>query len=107
MQNIGKLYFTIREVADLFGINTSKLRFYEEQFPSLKPKKNKAGERIYTQADIDHIREIFELVETKGLKLPAARDYLQNKGGRKDVNQQYMEKLENLKAFLVELRDGL
>lgn len=107
MQNIGKLYFTIREVADLFGINASKLRFYEKEFPSLKPRKNKVGERIYTQADIDHIREIFELVETKGLKLPAARDYLQNKSGRKDVNQQYMEKLEKLKAFLVELRDGL
>ncbi len=107
MQNIGKLYYTIREVADLFGVNASKLRFYEKEFPSLKPKKDKSGDRIYTQADIDHIREIFDLVETKGFKLPAAREYLQNKGGRKDVNHQHIEKLESLKAFLVQLRDNL
>ncbi len=107
MQNTGKLYYSIKEVAAQFGVNASKLRFYEKEFPSLKPKKNKIGERIYTQADIDHIREIFELVETKGLKLPAARDYLQNKGGRNDANKQYIEKLEKLKAFLEELRNGL
>ena len=59
------------------------------------------------QADIDHIREIFELVETKGLKLPAAREYLQHKNGRNDLNHQYIKKLENLKAFLVQLRDSL
>jgi DNA-binding transcriptional MerR regulator len=107
MQNIGKLYFTIREVAAQFGVNASKLRHYEKEFPSLKPKKTKIGERIYTQADIDHIREIFELVETKGLKLPAARDYLQNKDGRNEVNREYIEKLEKLKAFLVEMRESL
>lgn len=91
----------------MFEVNTSKLRFYEKEFPSLKPKKSKAGDRIYTQADIDHIREIFDLVETKGFKLPAARDYLQNKGSRKDVNHQYIEKLESLKAFLIKMRDSL
>ncbi len=107
MQNSGKLYFTIKEVAAQFEVNASKLRFYEEQFPSLKPKKNNAGDRIYTQADIDHIREIFDLVETKGLKLPAARDYLQNKGGRNDTIRQSIEKLEKLKTFLVKIRDGL
>ncbi|MCY7358363.1 MAG: MerR family transcriptional regulator [Rudanella sp.] len=107
MQNIGKLYFTIREVAAQFKVNASKLRFYEEHFPSLKPKKNKAGDRIYTQADIDHIRKIFDLVQTKGLKLPAARDYLHNKDGRNDTIRQSIEKLEKLKTFLVELRDGL
>ena len=107
MQNIGKLYFTIREVADLFGINASKLRFYEKEFPTLKPKKNKAGDRIYIQADIDHIREIFDVVEAKGLKLPAARQYLQNKDGRNDATRQSIEKLEKLKVFLVKMRDGL
>lgn len=107
MQNTGKLYYTIREVAEQFGVNASKLRFYEREFPTLKPKKNKSGERIYTQADLDHIREIFELVEAKGLKLPAARDHLKNKGGRESENRQHIEKLEKLKAFLIELRDSL
>jgi len=107
MQNIGKLYYNIREVAVMFGVNASKLRFYEKEFPSLKPKKSKSGDRIYTQADIDHISEILNIVETKGFKLPAARDYLQNKDGRRNAHQQSIEKLQKLKVFLMEIRDGL
>lgn len=107
MQSNGKLYYSITEVAEQFGINASRLRFYEKEFPSLSPKKNKSGDRIYTQANIEHIREIFDLVETRGLKLAAAREHLKQKTGRQDANRQHIQKLEKLKTFLVELRNGL
>lgn len=107
MENTDKLYYNIGEVAEQFGINASKLRYYEKEFPSLKPKKGKVGKRSYTQADIDHIREIFEVVKAKGLKLPAARQYLQRKDRRNDTTRQSIEKLEKLKAFLVKMRDSL
>lgn len=107
MQSNGKLYYSITEVAEQFGINASRLRFYEKEFPSLSPKKNKSGGRTYTQADIDHIREIFDLVESKGLKLAAAREHLKQKTGRQDTNRQHIQKLEKIKLFLTELRDGL
>lgn len=107
MENTDKLYYNIGEVAEQFGINASKLRYYEKEFPSLKPKKGKSGERSYTQADINLLREIFNVVKAKGLKLPAARQYLQSKGKRNDATRQSIEKLEKLKAFLVEMRDGL
>ncbi|TAE29053.1 MAG: MerR family transcriptional regulator [Cytophagales bacterium] len=107
MQSTGKLYYTITEVAEQFEINSSKLRFYEKEFPSLKPKKNRSGDRIYTQADIDHIREIFELVETKGLKLPAAREFLQTKDKRGREVQEHIKKLQGIKSFLASLRDDL
>lgn len=107
MQTPGKLYYTIKEVAERFGVKTSKLRFYEQEFPTLKPKKNSAGDRVYTQEDIDHLGEIFELVEGKGLKLPAARAFLKQKSSRLDETRQHIQKLENLKAFLIQLRDEL
>ena len=79
MEELNKRYYGIREVADLFGVNISRLRFYEKEFPSLKPRKNRAGDRIYTKDDIEHLKEIFSLVEEKGYTLQGAREYLKSR----------------------------
>lgn len=107
METGGKLYYGIKEVAEQFGINASKLRYYEKEFETLKPKKNRSGDRVYTQADIDHLREILELTQNKGYTLPGARDYLKNRDANRQQNARHIAKLNQIKALLEELRDGL
>ena len=107
MEQPGKRYYSIREVADMFSTNTSKLRFYETEFPTLKPKKNRAGDRIYTQADIDHLKEIFELIDGKGFTLAGARDYLKSRTTRQRENARIIAQLNEIKAFLQQVRDSL
>ena len=107
MEESGKLYYGIKEVAEMFGINASKLRYYEKEFDTLQPKKNRSGDRVYTQADIDHLKEILELVNEKGLTLPGAREELKNRENRRRENARYVAKLTKLKSFLEIIRDGL
>ncbi|WP_229368111.1 MerR family transcriptional regulator [Fibrisoma limi] len=107
MEQPGKRYYSIREVADMFSTNTSKLRFYETEFPTLKPKKNRAGDRIYTQADIDHLKEIFELIDGKGFTLAGARDYLKSRISSQRENARIIARLNEIKAFLQQVRNSL
>ncbi len=102
-----KLYYTITEVAAMFGINASKLRFYESEFTTLQPKKNGASKRQYTRADIDHLREILDLTQNQGYTLPGARDYLASRADRQRENARYIAKLQHIKAFMEQIRDGL
>jgi DNA-binding transcriptional MerR regulator len=62
-QNLTKRYYSISEVAIMFNVNISKLRYWQEQFPTINPKRDRAGDRKYTQDDINQIREIFILIE--------------------------------------------
>jgi DNA-binding transcriptional MerR regulator len=107
MDSSGKLYYGIKEVAEMFKINASKLRFYEKEFPTLQPKKNRSGDRVYTQADIDHLKEIFELTQEKGFTLPGAREYLKKRDTARRENARMIAKLEELKNFMTKLRDSL
>ena len=107
MEGSGKLYYGIKEVAELFGINASKLRYYEKEFPTLQPKKNRSGDRVYTQADINHLTEILDLINNQKYTLPGAREFLKERESRKQENARYVVKLKKLKSFLEKLRDGL
>ncbi|WP_234734326.1 MerR family transcriptional regulator [Tellurirhabdus bombi] len=107
MEELTKRYYGIREVADMFGVKISKLRFYEKEFPMLSPRKNRAGDRIYTKEDIDQVREIFELVEEKGYTLPGAREFLKSRSSRQSEVKQMLSKLQEIRGFLVEMRDDL
>ena len=107
MEESGKLYYGIKEVADKFNINASKLRYYEKEFPSLQPKKNRSGDRIYTQADIDHLTEIIDLVTRQKFTLPGAREFLETRDARRRENARYVNKLTKLKGFLEQMRADL
>ena len=107
MESGEKLYYTITEVATMFSINASKLRFYENEFETLQPKKNGANKRLYTKANIDHLREILDLTQNKGYTLPGARDYLATRADRQRENARYIAKLQHIKDFLQQIRDGL
>ena len=67
-----KVYYSIGEVADMFGVNTSLIRFWEKEFDVIKPHKNKKGNRQFTKADIDNFHLIYHLVKEKGMTLKGA-----------------------------------
>ncbi|MFC5408563.1 MerR family transcriptional regulator [Larkinella bovis] len=107
MEELTKRYYGIREVADMLGVNISKLRFYEKEFPSLKPRKNRAGDRIYTKDDIEHLREILELVEERKLTLEGARQHLKARSSRQSEIKQMVTRLQEIRQFLVDTRNQL
>ena len=102
-----KRYYSISEVAQMFEMNISKLRFWEEQFPTLTPKRDRSGDRKYTQDDIKHLQEIVELVDNQGYTIDGAKKALDNKKKKKNANQGVIDKLIEVKKFMVYLRESL
>lgn len=78
-RKIEKVYYTIGEVAEMFDVNTSLIRFWEKEFDIIKPKKNKKGNRLFTKQDIDNLHIIYHLVKERGMTL---------KGGKENERQQ-------------------
>jgi len=103
-----KLYYSIKEVAEMFGLNESTLRFWESEFPYLKPKTagpNKV--RQYTEKDIKEIRLIYNLVKERGFKLAAAKKIInQNRDGA-DRKAEVMARLISVRDDLVALKHQL
>lgn len=102
-----KRYYSISEVAQMFEMNISKLRFWEEQFPTLTPKRDRAGDRKYTPDDIKHLQEIVELVDDHGYTIDGAKKALDNKKKKKNVNQGVIDKLVEIKSFMLYLKKSL
>ena len=86
--DIVKLYYTIGEVAEMFGVNTSLIRFWEREFDIIKPKKNKKGNRLFTPEDLDNFKVIYNLVKEQGLTLEGAKKYL--KENRKEIGRAHV-----------------
>lgn len=106
-RDIQKLYYTMGEVSDMFGVNASQIRFYEKEFEVLQPKKNKKGNRLFTPEDIENLKIIFHLIKEKGFTLQGAKDHL--KGNKDEVkeNQKVIDSLQRLKQFLLEVKEQL
>lgn len=104
---ITKLYYSIGEVAKMFDVNTSLVRFWEKEFDILKPKKNKKGNRLFTQKDVDNLKVIYHLVKERGYTLDGAKKKLRENKGDTIQNEQIVERLKEIRGFLVELRDNL
>lgn len=104
---ITKLYYSIGEVAKMFDVNTSLIRFWEKEFDILKPKKNKKGNRLFTQKDVDNLKVIYHLVKERGYTLDGAKKKLRENKGDTIQNEQIVERLKEIRGFLVELRDNL
>ena len=73
-----KLYYSIGEIAEMFEVNASLIRFWEKEFPILKPKKNRKGNRLFTTKDIDNLKLIYHLVKERGFTLEGARKKLKD-----------------------------
>ncbi len=96
-----KLFYSISEVADMFDVNMSNLRFWEKEFKQLKPRRNEKGTRFYTPEDIQIIKQIIYLVNEQKLTLPGAKLRL---GQKKDLIAKQQEVVERLKKIKAELQ---
>ncbi|MCI5757523.1 MAG: MerR family transcriptional regulator [Bacteroidales bacterium] len=96
-----KLYYSISEVAQIFDVTETLLRFWEKEFPQISPKKTGRNVRQYTKEDIEQIRLVYNLVKVRGLKIAAARDVLKK---NKEGMVQTVEVVERLRALKAELQ---
>lgn len=106
-KRVEKLYYSIGEVAGMFNVNASLIRFWEKEFDVIKPKKNKKGNRFFTKQDIDNIELIYHLVKVKGLTLNGAKMKLRD--NRDDTNNNYevVKTLSQIKTLLLEIKESL
>ena len=102
---IEKKYYAIGEVADIFKVATSLIRFWESEFEIIKPKKNRKGNRQFTKQDIENVRLIYHLVKEKGFTLQGAKEMLKNNS--KDIQDKMstVDSLKKVRSFLVELKN--
>lgn len=102
-----KQYYSINEVATRFNVAESLLRFWEKEFPQLKPHKAGRNIRQYTKEDVEIVKVIYNLVKVRGMKIATAREMLKkNKGGQQNLANA-IEKLKALKEKLLEMRKAL
>jgi DNA-binding transcriptional MerR regulator len=106
-KEIEKLYYSIGEVAEIFNVAPSLIRFWESEFDIIKPKKNRKGNRQFTKEDIDNVRTIYHLVKEKGFTLQGAKEMLRNDNEAVRDNMALIDSLRDVRKFLVELRDKL
>ena len=106
-KEIEKLYFSIGEVAELFNVAPSLIRFWESEFDLIKPKKNRKGNRQFTKEDIDNVRTIYHLVKEKGFTLQGAKEMLRNDTQAVRDKMEMIDSLKRVKSFMSELRDKL
>lgn len=101
-----KLYYSIGEVARAFDVNTSLIRYWEQEFPIIKPKKNKKGNRYFTPEDIKNLKMIYHLVKEKGYTLDGARVALTTNNKISETISM-IDRLEFVKAELIKLKESL
>jgi DNA-binding transcriptional MerR regulator len=107
-----KLYYTIGEVADMFQVNTSLIRFWEKEFTIIQPKKNKKGNRLFTPKDIGNFNKIYHLVKVQGYTLDGAKKAIRSKSAEiseskeasNETSFDIVDRLEQIKTKLSELK---
>ncbi|MAX78814.1 MAG: MerR family transcriptional regulator [Crocinitomicaceae bacterium] len=104
---VEKLYYSIGEVAKMFDVNTSLIRFWEREFDIIKPKKNKKGNRLFTKEDVENFHVIFHLVKERGYTLDGAKKKLKENREETVNHAQIVSRLKDIRAFLLELKEAL
>ena len=104
---IEKLYYSISEVSDMFGVNQSNLRFWEKEFDIIQPRKNSKGTRFYTKEDIENIKLIYQLVRRQGMTLEGARKKLKDDRDQVKKNTEIVERLLKIKQEIADIKREL
>ncbi|MFN8776063.1 MAG: MerR family transcriptional regulator [Flavobacteriales bacterium] len=104
--DIEKLYYSIGEVAEMFEVNSSLIRFWEKEFPQLHPRKNSRGNRVYSKKDIELFRKIHHLVKEKGYTLEGAKNALRKREPL-DEGETLVGKLTRVRSELLNIANGL
>ena len=99
-----KLYYSIKEVAEMLGVSESMLRFWEKEIPMIKPKTTGNNIRQYTEQDIENIKVVYNLVKVRGFKLAAARKMLKEQKNAVSSDTKVLETLIQLRDQLQEMK---
>ena len=102
-----KRYFKIGEVAKAFDVNASLIRFWENEFDAIQPKKNAKGNRLFTQEDIKNLQLIYHLVKEKGFTLEGAKNKLRENPQEITSNHEIILKLDKIKSELLQIKNQL
>jgi DNA-binding transcriptional MerR regulator len=101
-----KQYYPIGEVASMFNVNISLIRFWEKEFDILKPRKNKKGDRLFRPEDIKNLKLIYFLLREKKYTIDGARTFIK-KGKKMEGKFEAIDSLKNIRAMLIELKASL
>lgn len=101
---IEKIQYTIGEVAEMFGLNVSKVRYWESHFDILNTKRNKKGNRLFSKEDVKIFGMIYNLVEERGMTLDGAAQKIKTNPEACEENYEVIRKLEDIKEFLIEIK---
>ena len=99
-----KLYYKISEVAKMFDVKESLLRFWETEFDIISPRKTEKGKRQYSVADIENVRLVYHLVKERGLTLAGAKQTLKSNKGGAVKNEELARRLKAIRQELVSLK---
>ncbi len=102
-----KLYYSISEVASWFKVNTSLLRYWENEFDILQPRKTRKGDRLFRVEDIQNLQLIYMLLRQRKFSIEGAKSYLKNHKNKIDTETQLVQSLNRFKQFLLELKVSL
>ena len=102
-----KLYYSISEVAGWFKVNTSLLRYWENEFDVLQPRKTRKGDRLFRVEDIKTLQLIYFLLRQRKFSIEGAKNYLKNNKAQADMQAQLVQSLTKFKSFLLELKANL
>ena len=106
-KQIEKLFYPIGEVAQMFEVSVSSIRYWEKEFDILKPKKNKKGNRMFTKKDVDSLKIIYLLTKERGFTLEGAKKKLRENKTDTIDNVEIINHLKSIRQFLVEFREEL
>ena len=101
-----KMYYSIGKVAEMFKVNQSLIRLWENEFDVLKPKKNGKGDRLFRPEDIKNIQLIYHLMRERKYTMEGAKDFIKN-NKKADEKFALIENLKKIKGFLNELKANL
>jgi DNA-binding transcriptional MerR regulator len=105
--NLTKLYYTIGEVAKMFDVSHSLIRYWESEFKTLKPQKTSRGDRKFTKKEIEELARIYTLVKERGFTIEGAKKELSINPKPESEKPQIKEQLVRIKDGLTELREKL
>lgn len=105
---VKKIYYSMGEVAEMFDVSPALVRHWESQFDCIKPHRNKKGNRMFTEADVEKLKQIYHLVKERGMTLKGANKALK-RGSTDELTRDtvLLERLQRIRAALVEVREEL
>lgn len=105
--NNNRLFYTIGEVAKMLEVETSTVRFWENEFSIIKPRRNAKGNRLFTQTDLQNLKQIRHLLRDQRMTIDGAKQAMKDKRDTVERNAELVDRLKNIRDLLVNVRNDL